>query len=96
MNMQALRAVTPDDPRLTRADQAGQFEPLRGRCVILADAGRVYPGYRAWSDLDVDEAGAWVVVTRERHWWMWELLDVEPRTIRWPAGAVWLYPAAAG
>jgi hypothetical protein len=96
MSTNRARAVTPRAPSLTRADLAGEMEFLRGRRVVLADFERVWPEYRAWSDLEVDGDGQpWVEVVRERHWWAWDVTGIPPRVLRWPAGAVWVLSEAS-
>jgi hypothetical protein len=82
--------IAPARPTLERADRVGQFAPLRGRAVVLLNESGSHRDYRAWSDLEVDDTGAWVAVVRERHWWIWVLTYSQPRVIRWPAGAVWV------
>jgi hypothetical protein len=91
VTMSELLDVEPARPTLERADRVGQFGVLRGSPVVLVNADGSHREYRAWSDLIVDTDGqAWVEVVRERHWWIHALTMVEPRVIRWPAGAVWV------
>jgi hypothetical protein len=82
--------VSPTRPTLERADRVGQFAPLRGLDLVLVNEQGSHRDYRAWSDLLVEDDGAWVEVVRERHWWVWSITGVQPRVIRWPAGAAWV------
>lgn len=90
------RVPVPTQSHLVPADVAGQFGSLRGRRCVLSNADGAHREWRVWSEaLEVREDGPWVMVTRERHWWAWELLGVAPRLRRWPAGAVWVEEVGA-
>lgn len=88
--MNDTRPREPAAPTLARADQAGQLETLRGARVILANADGQYGDYRAWSELVIEDGNPFVDVVRERHWWIWQVTGVQPRLLRWPAGAAWV------
>lgn len=88
--MNAVRVPVPEQPPLTQADVAGQFESLRGRRAAISNENGSRFDYRAASELYVLDGFAWVDVVTEREWWAREFLGAQWSSRRWPAGAVWV------